>query len=107
MAKETETKLETAIETKLVKSVEKNVIGKVDSQIRNMKENVSKALEIEKRKNNLIVHGLKDWKEIEGEDRALIEDMLSTGLNIDAVRHIEKVTRLGQFVENKIRPITN
>lgn len=50
LAKETETKLETAIEAKLVESVEKNVIGKVDSQIRNMKEDVSKALEIEKRK---------------------------------------------------------
>ena len=70
-----------------------------------MKEDVSEALEIEKRKTNLIVHGVRDWKDMEGEDREFIEDMLSKELNIDAVRHIEEVTSVGQFVENRIRPI--
>jgi len=55
----TDVKLETCIEAKLVEGLEKRMESSVNGKVRNMKEDVAEQLEIEKRRNNLIFHGVK------------------------------------------------
>ena len=57
-----------------------------------MKEDVGLKMEIERRKNNLIMHGLK-----EGDDLEKVKAIVNDGLKLDAERHIEEVTRIGRF----------
>jgi len=53
-------KLETVIEAKLVEGLKKRMESSVNEKVRNMKEDVAEQLEIEKRRNNFIFHGVKE-----------------------------------------------
>lgn len=116
LAKATDTKLETIIEAKLVEGVERTLKVEVDGRIKNMKEDVAESLEIEKRRGNLVFHGVKEdfGKEETNEDaKQLIDEIIGTALKMDPSRHIESVSRIGKRVVNvadadgkiKFRPI--
>ena len=60
MAKQADTKIDTAIEAKLVEGVDEHVESKIAVKINNIKEDVAESLEIEKRNCNLIFHGVKE-----------------------------------------------
>lgn len=122
--KTVDTKIETLIETKLVENYEKIEIKmvenyektevKLDAKVKDMKEDVDEQMEIEKRKNNLVFHGMKEPGVISLDttdlgskhpDQELVEEVLKTGLRLDATRHIEEVQRIGKYVPGKCRPL--
>ena len=75
-----------------------------------------KSIEIEKRRNNIVLHGvcekvqtsitnlgdLLDKVFTKTPDQELVEEILKEGLKIDASRHIEEVQRIGRYVAGKI-----
>jgi len=99
---ETDTKVETAIEAKLMEGLE----NRVDGKVKIMKEDVEESLEIERRKGNLIFHGVKERGKPEDDgnehDRAMIEDILKVGLKLDPSRHVEEIFRIGRYDETKV-----
>jgi PHD-finger len=116
LARTTDTKLETLIEAKLVEGFDKKFGTSVDSKVKIMKEDVAESLEIEKRKNNIVFHGVKEADVVSLEslelndfgktaDQEMIEEVLKTGLRLDASRHIEEVYRIGKYVAGKTRPL--
>ena len=64
---------------------------------------VAEELEIEKRKNNLIFFGIKENGTMS--DKDTVDEILREGLKFDSLRHVEKVSRVGRFSSDKIRPI--
>jgi hypothetical protein len=68
-----------------------------------VKEDVEEALEIERRKMNLVIHGVPETDA--EQDIGQIEEILASGLHMDFDRHVEKVMRIGKPDENKPRPI--
>jgi hypothetical protein len=69
-----------------------------------MKEEVEESLEIERRKMNLIIHGLKD-DDAEADVDEVIK-LFEDGLKMDYSRHVDKIMRIGRRVtENKLRPL--
>ena len=95
---ELETKLDTVIEAKLV-TVKQSV-----------KKDVSENLEIDKRKQNIVVHGMKEddpmmtrtpaqtWMEI-------AERIIGHGLKLDPMKHIVETHRIGSPSQDKVRPL--
>lgn len=102
---ETATKVDTAIEGKLMEGLE----SRVDGKVKNLKEDVEESLEIEKRKGNLIFHGVKEMIRTQSDDdgnehdRQMIEEILRVGLKMDPSRHISEVSRIGRYDEEKIK----
>ena len=82
-----------------------------------MREDVEETLEIEKRKSNLVFHGVKKFcKTTPDEDCSVHDiemngDILRTGFKMDPSRHIEEMVRIGtrydeeKVKDGKIRPI--
>ena len=102
---ETDTKVETAIEAKLIEGLESRVEGKVKILIGDVEE----SHEIDRRKGNLILHGVKEFHREKPEDdgrehdRQMTEEILRVGLQLDPSRHIEEVFRIGRYDEAKIK----
>jgi hypothetical protein len=73
---------------------------------------IEESFEIEKRRMNLTFHGVRE-SDVNVDDRGdekhpdeiMIDEILQDGLKMDAMRHIEDVTRIGKFVEGTARPI--
>lgn len=112
LASTTDTKLETMVEAKLVESWESRVESSVGDKVRIVKEDVAESMEIEKRKTNLIFYGVKECEvlnldnlNVKHPDQEMIEEIMKTGLNVDASRHIDDVQRIGRFVTGKLRPL--
>ena len=121
--KTVDTKMETLIESKLVDNYEKMEIklvescvkteGKLEARVKDMREDVDEQLEIDKRKNNLVFHGVKepglvplDLSNIgKHPDQELVEEILKDGLRLDATRHIQEVQRIGRYDPGKCRPL--
>jgi hypothetical protein len=111
----TETKLETVVEASLVEGLEKKLELKMSDKVRIAKSDVEEQMEIEKRRGNLVFHGVKETivkldSIVEGDlikspDQEMIEELLRVGLRLDATRHIEEVQRIGRYQEGKIRPL--
>jgi hypothetical protein len=99
----------------LVEGIEKSVESKFNDKINVVKEDVAEAMEIEKRRNNVVFHGVKenvvaleDLGNIElgkSPDQETAEEILRAGLRLDATRHVEEVLRIGRYVEGKTRPL--
>lgn len=74
-----------------------------------MKQDVEESLEIDKRKCNLVFHGVKESgpdsldKEMMSPDQDFVEEILKVGLHLDASRHMEKIQRIGKHSEGKTR----
>ena len=99
LATETDTKLETMVEAKLIET-KQTVSQQIDDKVRDMKDNLSESLVIEKRKNNLIFHGVKETDGVG--DRDYIAEILKDGLQMDAERRITEVSRVGKYVKDKV-----
>ena len=115
MARATETKLETVVESCLVEGIEKSVESKFNDKVKVVKEDVAEALEVEKRKHNIVFHGIKETvvpleSVASGDldkspDQEMVEELLRVGLRLDASRHIEEVQRIGRYQNGKTRPL--
>lgn len=65
------------------------------------REDVLEEMEKERRRNNLVVMGVKN----EGEDQEFIKDMFTRLVGAKGVRAMDSVERIGKRDANKIRPI--
>ena len=84
--------------------VQVNITHKVDDKLKCMKDDMSETLESERRRDNLIFHGIKEEDNDDGV-RHLIDEILGSGLNLDPNRHIEQICRIGRRASCKIRPV--
>lgn len=132
---ETGIKLETAIEAKLLAAVDNEIANKVagkvddmhrtmsdslksfqqtvtntvDDKVKNIQRECTESLQLEKRRKNIVIHGVKESES--STDSAMVYDILSKGLKVDPERYVEEVTRIGQKKEQRdqnkehIRPI--
>jgi len=92
-----DTKLETVVEASLVEGIEKSVWTRVNDRVNGVKEDVSEAMEIEKRKTNIVFHGVKESvvpleavgrdEFTKSPDQELVEEVMRGGLRLDATRH--------------------
>ena len=116
LAKVTDVKLESAIEAKLVESLGRQVESSVEGKVKSMKDDVAETMEIEKRRNNIVFHGVKETEVTKldslgdnvlekSPDLELVEEILKSGLRLDASRHIEEVQRIGRYTRGKIRSL--
>jgi len=121
LVKETDTKIETLVEAKLldevVKKVDSVVSDKVkvvvDNKVKYVSEEVDEKLEIEKRRCNIVVFGVKEQDILvldklsmaKSPDQEVVEEIIITGLQVDATRHIDDVSRIGKFIVGKCRPV--
>jgi len=60
----------------------------LDNNVKHVKEDVEETLEIERRKLNIVIHGVQDI-DVE-KDTDSVEEILSEDLHMDFDRHIEK-----------------
>ncbi len=103
--------LETAIEAKLIEAVEKKVEITLAERVKSISKDVvsnldmTEKLDIERRKNNIIVHGVTE--DGDTSDIEKIESIFRHGLRILPDRHVEDVQRVGHGTndKSKIRPI--
>jgi hypothetical protein len=74
-----------------------------------LNEDVDEKLEIERRKSNLIFHGVKEITQPGSEgvdsDYETAMEIIASGLHLDARKHVEEVQRIGKFAPDKIRPL--
>ena len=68
------------------------------------KDDISETHKSERRRCNLIFHGVKEEDNDDGV-RHLIEEILGSDLNLDPNRHVEEVCRIGKRASGKIRPV--
>lgn len=82
----------------------KKMKSHLDSTVREMKEEMEENLEIERRKMNIIIHGLQD-KDGEADVEEVMK-LLDEGLHLDYSRHVEGMVRIGRgVVDQKPRPL--
>lgn len=79
----------------------------MDSQVKKtvmvVKEDVEEALEIERRKMNLVIHGVPDVDAEQDIDQ--VANILGNGLHMDFDRHVATMMRIGKLDVNKPRPL--
>ena len=80
-----------------------NVRKEIEQEMNAVKIDMEEHLEIEKRKFNLIIHGIPE--ESEDRDKEEVAEILGSGLSMDPTRHIEMMMRLGKKIDGKIRPL--
>ena len=90
------------VEAKLIET-KQTVSQQVDDKVRDMKDDLSESLEIEKRKTNLIFHFVKETDGVG--DRDYIEEVLKDGLQMDADRNITEISMVGKYVKDKVQPV--
>ena len=83
---------------------------KVNDKVKLVKEDLAEQIEIEKRKQNVVMWGLSengtDEASCEGtKDTEAVKEVIMEGLNIDADRHVIQVQRIGKFVVGRTRPV--
>jgi hypothetical protein len=69
-----------------------------------MKVHVEEALEIERRKCNLVIHGMPETDA--EQDVGCVVEMMDEVLPMDFTRNVDKVERIGRLVEGRVRPLT-
>ena len=83
--------------------VRNTVENRMDKTVKHVKEDLEEALEIERRKCNLIIHGVEE-SDAEKDVEAVI-NILGEGLHLDFERHVDKVMRIGRLTPGKVRPV--
>jgi PHD-finger len=104
LSKELDTKLEIIIEAKLVESVEELKKSKESEPIMVAglkRDEVLEEIEIEKRRLNLVIMGIKE----ENEDETAVKDLFTVLVGSKAVKAVISVERIGRTQAGKIRPI--
>lgn len=109
LVKETNGKLDAAIEAKLITPSE-GVWQKMETRVKKVEEGVVEKMEMEKRRNNIVMRGIKEYtsdnwciEDSKKHDMEMGSEILRTGLKLDASRHIEEVHRIGKYEVGKIR----
>ena len=74
----------------------------VDSGLKSVREDVEEQIEIDRRRNNLMLFGVAEMDA--GEDSEVVKQLFST-LKLDYARHVESLVRIGKFSTEKSRPI--
>ena len=74
----------------------------VDTGLKTVREDVEEKMEIERRKNNIMIFGVAEMDA--GEDSEAIERLFTT-LKLDYTRHVESQVRVGKFSPDKPRPL--
>ena len=101
--------MKTAIEARLIDTVEQKISSKVKDTAKVLQEDVAEKMEIERRKINLIFHGVKETtdatSDVDEPDLEMIKEVINQGLHMDAARHVESVVRIGKLIEGKTRPV--
>jgi hypothetical protein len=78
--------------------------NQLNTAVKEMKDGVEESLEIQRRKMNLLIHGLKD-EDAEADVDEVIK-LFEDGLKMDYLRHVDKIMHTGRRVtENKPRPL--
>lgn len=77
--------------------------NQLNTTVKEMKVEVEESLEIERRKMNLIIHGLRDV-DVEA-DIEEVTKLFEDGLKMDFSRHVDKLMRIGRVNELKTRPL--
>jgi hypothetical protein len=75
----------------------------VNNSVRNVKVDVEEALEIERRKCNLVIHGMPETDA--EQDVGCVVEMMDEVLHMDFTRNVDKVERIGRLVEGRVRPL--
>jgi hypothetical protein len=73
-----------------------DMTNQMNSTVKDMKDDVEESLEIERRRSNIIIHGLKDENATEDVDEVM--DLFANGLKMDFHRHVDKMMRLGRQI---------
>jgi len=77
--------------------------SRINESVQHVKEDVEESMEIERRKGNVVIHGVP---ELDAEkDMEQVLDIFGKGLHLDFERHVEKMHRIGKLVEGRPRPI--
>lgn len=108
LATSTDTKVETIIEAKLADGLDQKMEERVNVRMKEVHEEIDEKLEMEKRKMNIIVHGLKETVNKDNEpehDLEMVKELFGTGLKLDSVRHVSVVERIGKADNDKTRPL--
>ena len=75
----------------------------VNSSVRHVREDVEETLEIERRKCNLVIHGMP---EIDAEkDVESVIEIMTEVLHMDFTGNVDKMQRIGRLVDGKSRPL--
>lgn len=75
----------------------------VKEELKTVKDDVNESIEIEKRKKNVVIHGIPETDGERDVDVAL--EIFETGLRLDGGRHIERTMRIGRVRSEKPRPL--
>jgi hypothetical protein len=75
----------------------------INNAVRNVKVDVEEALEIERRKCNLVNHGMPETDA--EQDVGCVVEMMDEVLHMDFTRNVDKVERIGRLVEGRVRPL--
>ena len=86
---------------KSMDSFHSEVTHSMDDKVKFLQSGVSECIQIERRKNNIVIHGVL---ESDREDKDIVYDILGKGLKVDPTRYVDEVSRIGQRKE-KVRPI--
>lgn len=110
--------IEVRLQAKLRQDLDTRVESLINGEVKKMNENLDEKMEIERRKSNIIIHGIKEEgivrlddiareldEGIVSREQSLVEEILKEGLKLDATRHIEEVKRIGRFKEGVVRPM--
>lgn len=83
--------------------VRKEVENEMNMGLRAVREDVEEKLEIERRKENLVIHGVP---ETDAErDIDTVTQILSLGLHLDFTRYVESMMRIGRVQTERPRPL--
>lgn len=85
-----------------MEAMKKEIENKMSNTTRVMKEDLDEKMEIERRKLNIIIHGVPE-SDAE-QDVGWIDQLFTEGLHLDFQRHVGKSMRVGRLTE-KPRPI--
>ena len=87
----------------------------IDRKVKGVKEDLVEKMEVDKRKLNLILRGVKESVAnpddsvdndltLDQKDMLTAKEILKLGLNMDGDRHIEGIQRIDRAKADKIRP---
>jgi hypothetical protein len=83
--------------------VKKEVATEISIGMKTVMEDVEETLDIERRKGNLIIHGVPE-KDAEEDIESVIQ-VFGQGMSCDFSRHVEKMERIGRHSGARPRPI--
>jgi hypothetical protein len=85
-----------------MKVIKSGLESQLNTTVKEVREDVEESMEIERRKLNLIIHGIGN--EDAEKDVEMVMAIFGEGLKVNFERHVKKIVRIGRMV-NKQRPL--